>query len=247
MIKIFSFLKIKSRPLITSLCIGQFVLCSSVLAIAEQATQQNGIKPIAVTLSNNTIDIPSLSALGEKDDIASQVALADAYFKGTLVPRDEQKAYYWYQKAANLGSARAQFYMAYFSKTGKFFEQNYPAAFGWYLKSAEQGYVDAQYFVGYYYEKGRGIKQDFKRSFYWYARAANQGDGVSQYRLGYDYYKGVGTPKDIMKSYFWTLLAVKNDIGGALSLKQQIEKSLSPDDIQVAEQQANTWKPVAEK
>ena len=70
-------------------------------------------------------------ALSEKGD--------DYYIK-----KDYTNAVYWYQKAAELGYARAQTNLGYCYESGQGVQKDYTQAVYWYQKAAEQGNASAQ-------------------------------------------------------------------------------------------------------
>ena len=57
-------------------------------------------------------------------------------------------AFGWYQKAAEQGHAKAQYFCGYMLRQGEGVAQDQTAALGWLRKAAEQGDVGAQYFCG---------------------------------------------------------------------------------------------------
>src|SRR6202008_5000213 len=50
--------------------------------------------------------------------VAQEMELGAAYLAGRGVPRDEKKAAYWYEKAANAGDPGAQQQIGYFYQAG---------------------------------------------------------------------------------------------------------------------------------
>ena len=82
----------------------------------------------------------------------------------------------WYLKAAEQGSATAQFNLGVLYDTGKGIPQDYVEARKWYLKAAEQGEASAQNNLGLLYSEGHGIPQDYVTAYAWANIAAAQGN-----------------------------------------------------------------------
>ena len=67
------------------------------------------------------------------------------YEKGERIEKNLEKAFYWYEKAAESGFEEAQFTLAHLYENGKGIEKNLGRAFYWYQKAAENGNVKAEY------------------------------------------------------------------------------------------------------
>ncbi|MGN0205858.1 MAG: toll/interleukin-1 receptor domain-containing protein, partial [Muribaculaceae bacterium] len=78
-------------------------------------------------------------------DPAAQYSIGYNYAKGDFLPRDEVKAFEWYQKSARKGDSRAQFLLgdAYYYGSGTICD--YESAVKWYKKASEQGNAKALY------------------------------------------------------------------------------------------------------
>ena len=104
-----------------------------------------------------------------------QYILGKMYQQGKDVPPDNEKAAYWYLKAAEKGHAAAQFDIGVFYHRGIGVPEDSRKAVYWYTKSAEQSDADAQYNLGVMYECGVGVSKDRNKAKYWYTKAAEQG------------------------------------------------------------------------
>ena len=97
-----------------------------------------------------------------------------------------------YKKAAEKGSAYAQYRYGYFCENG-LGDVNKSAknAMDWYLKAAAMGNAQAQYAAGHLYEEGKGgIKQDIQAAGEMYRMAAERKHAPALYRLGCLYENG---------------------------------------------------------
>ena len=96
---------------------------------------------------------------------------------------DPEKAVYWYQKGADLGSARAQALLGHCYEEGMGVQQNYKTAFFWYQKSAEQGSDEGMMCFARCYDKGIGVTTDYEKAVYWYQKCAEKGDKHAQKKV----------------------------------------------------------------
>lgn len=102
----------------------------------------------------------------EEGDPGACYALGMRHEKGDGVARSLEKAFSWYRKAADAGSAEAQ------AK----FEKTYPKAFYRARLAVERGEPGAMYAMGRLYEQGDGVGRNPEIAFYWYRRVLEQGD-----------------------------------------------------------------------
>lgn len=83
--------------------------------------------------------------LGEAD---AQLVLADLYFMGHGVSKDETQTVAWYLKAAKQGRADAQYRLGTFYEQGRGVTRDEAQAITWYRKAAEQLYPSAEIAIG---------------------------------------------------------------------------------------------------
>src|SRR6266498_2609460 len=102
----------------------------------------------------------------------AQFNLAILYENGEGVEKNLEKAFEWYQKAADNGDIEAQFHLANSYYFGKGTEKNLEKAFYWYQKAAENGDINAQINLALSYQYGEGIEKNLERAFYWYQKVA---------------------------------------------------------------------------
>jgi len=105
----------------------------------------------------------------------AQAIVAWMYHIGKGRPKNLQKAYEWYLKAAKQDDPIAQNNLGVFYEQGLVVKQNYDDAAKWYRESAEWGYRYAQYNLGMLYYAGRGVNKDPEQAQYWLQIAALQG------------------------------------------------------------------------
>jgi TPR repeat protein len=134
-------------------------------------------------------------------DPAAQYEMGRMYSQGDWMPKDKQKAVYWYQKAAKQGSAEAQYNLGMMYYQGDGVTQDFQTAFKWFKKAAEQGHAKAQQNLAAMTQAGH-VQAD-ERSLAEIEKAAEQGEAEAQFNLGLMYYQGDGVTQDYQKAYEW--------------------------------------------
>jgi len=110
--------------------------------------------------------------LANHGDVRAQYALGRLYEKGKGVDRDFNKAYDWYQKAAQKNHPDSQYRVAVGLAMGVGIAKNEPEALSWLRKAANNNQKRAQKVLAQAYEEGRlGLKADPVQAKYWYDRA----------------------------------------------------------------------------
>jgi len=163
----------------------------------------NGSKARQYAEENNINCKPLVDTDVNQNDAEALYNLGINYEEGEGVPKDMEKAYYWYAKAAELGNAEAQNRLGMCYEEGEGVPKDLKKANYWYAKAAGQGYAIAQCNLGYNYDMGIGVPQDLVKANYWYAKAAEQGYAMAQCNLGYNYEMGIGVPRDFEKANYW--------------------------------------------
>lgn len=131
------------------------------------------------------------------------------------VPTTYGDAMRWYRKAAEEGSAKAQFFLGRMYETGQFRDHNPVLAARWYQKAAAQGHRLAQYRLGQMYLSGRGVKQAPDTAAEWFEKAGRQDLKEAQFNLGYLYDSGLGVKKSPQLAAEWYRKAAEQGVGKA--------------------------------
>jgi len=121
--------------------------------------------------------------------------------------------------------------------------QDYKEAAKWYRLSAEQGTAEAQFNLGLIYANGRGVPQDHKEAVKWYRLSTKQGTAEAQYNLGLMYAKGRGVPQDYVLTHMWFNIAGSNGMKDAIKNRAIVEKRMTQQQIEKAQEMARNWKP----
>ena len=110
---------------------------------------------------------PSTLVRAHLGGVDSQLVLAYSYGTGEGPERDEQKAAYWYGKAAEQGDARAQLALAARYDEGLGVPKDPEAATRWLRAAADQGDPEAQLALALRHAEGRGVAQDRVQAAMW--------------------------------------------------------------------------------
>ena len=173
--------------------------------------------------------------------VPSAVDAENAFRKG-----DYTRALRLARPLAEAGDALAQFILGvvYYD-----FIKDYIQAATWFRRAADQGNASAQLYLGLMSNDGHGMPQDHVTAAQWYRRAAEQGEVHAQHNLGVYYATGKLGPIDNVSAYMWFSLATASvpvtDPGYRLSvsIRNQAEKLMTPDQIAEAQRRATEWKP----
>lgn len=139
---------------------------------------------------------------------------------------------------AEQGNMDAQVYLGWMYSTEKGVRIDNVEAVKWYRLAAEQGSAIAQLNLGYLYQNGRGVLQDFDEAMKWFVIAAKQGDLSGQCALA-DFYSTVDSIQDnIIKSHMWYNIASANGDLNAGTIRNNIAKTMTPEDISQAQAMA---------
>lgn len=105
------------------------------------------------------------SALQENSK--AEMIMGEAYEKGIVLPKNQEKAFKWYLKAAKQDNVLAQKEVAkrYFDGNGV--NKDEKKSFEWNLKAAKQGDKEAAILVGNAYIQGRGVDKDEEQGKQW--------------------------------------------------------------------------------
>jgi TPR repeat protein len=135
-------------------------------------------------------------------------------------------------KAAEQGSAEAQYKLAKMYEDGDGVAKDAVKAVEWYRKAADQGNEKAQIFLGLMYHRGEGVTKDVAMAEEWYRKAAGQGDARSQFFIGLVYDNAAkNVTKDAVMAVEWYRKAAEqgyaeaqNLLGLAYSLGEGVAK-----------------------
>jgi len=121
--------------------------------------------------------------------------------------------------------------------------KDYKTAYKLFLPLAEQGNAKAQVLLGLMYVNGQGVPQDYKEAIKWNRLAAEQGYAQDQFNMGAWYEYGIGVDQDLLLAHMWYNLAGSNGHKDGPKYKNILEKKMTPQQIEKAQEMARNWKP----
>jgi TPR repeat protein len=173
----------------------------------------------------------------EQGDSEARSIMGLMYANGQGVAQDDREAMQWYRLVAEkiIAQEKARIY--------ELAKQNVPHALKILTDDAENGIAEAQNYLGTMYANGQGVFQDHKESAKWYRFAAEQGDFKAQYHLGVMHANGLGVPYDFVLAHMWYDLSALQGHGNATYQITSLEKRMSPQQIEQAQEMVRDWKP----
>lgn len=175
-------------------------------------------------------------------DPKAMFEIASRYADGRGVETDMAKAAEWYEHAAEIGLAPAQYRFGNFAEKGTGVERDLDKARKWYQLAAEQGNASAMHNLGVLYAMGADGVADNESAARWFLDAAERGVVDSQFNLGILSAKGVGVPKDLEESYKWFALVAKTGDEDAAAKRDEIAAAMTPEQLERAKGKAELWK-----
>ena len=195
----------KLIPITAGLLVSALVAVFVYLAVTGDKKSADPPDDTALTTGPPTVEniIQSLEKRAEAGESDAAFELGQMYWYGQDVIKDKEEAYRWFQRAAELEDAPAQYIIGM-----KSYEASaYYEAIGWFLKAAQLEHADAQYNLGRMYYDGIGTSKNHKVAAVWWTAAANQGRADAQVNIGHMYSIGEGVRKDHYKAVDWYLKA----------------------------------------
>ncbi len=149
------------------------------------------------------------------------------------------------RRAADLGYAPAEFYLARLYETGgDGIAKDSAQARHWTQKAALAGDPRAMHNLGLYEFQGKGGPANAADAVQWFHRAAELGLEDSQYNLARLYEEGLGVPQNTAEAYKWYLIAARNGDPQAKAGAARTRAGLSAAARTVAEQAAAQFRSV---
>jgi localization factor PodJL len=148
------------------------------------------------------------------------------------------------RKAANLGYAPAEFYLAKLYEDGQAgLRKDMNEARVWTERAAEAGDRKAMHNLALYYFEGSGGPKNMTTAADWFRKAADLGLVDSQYNLARLYEKGFGVSQNPAEAYKWYLIAARSGDADSRASAQQLKAQLSPQSQAAAERAAAGFRP----
>lgn len=199
-------------------------------AVDAAMSLPEAIGPTALRDAANAGDAKALYEIGTR--------YAEA--RGTTAA-DMKAAAQWYEKAAELGFAPAQYRIGNLYEKGNGVERDAARAKTWYQLAAAQGNASAMHNLAVLFAMGADGTVDNDSATRWFTSAAELGVKDSQFNLGILAAKGVGMAQNLEESYKWFALVAKQGDGDAATKRDEIAKALSPAQLKRAKETTELW------
>ena len=185
-----------------------------------------------------TSDARSFTALIECN---AELALSDALHPVQVEQQDDVETLQRLRRAAEDGSAAAQFNLGVMYASGDSVPQDEVEAVKWFCRAADQGIAAAQCRLGALYLVGDGVAQDDAEAVKWLRRAAEQDDEDAQSLLGGMYAEGRGVLQDLSSAYMWLSLSAAAGVQDAQRALDLVARQMTPQQIAEAKEVVCEW------
>lgn len=180
----------------------------------------------ALLLASNPVFAATDGSTPEELKPALQ-AFEDQDFERALAPL---------QKAAEKGSAQAQYRLGMMYRFAWGVEKDFVRARQYFEQAAAQENAEAQSELGKMHKDGRGTKRDPALAAQWFERAARNSQGIAQLNLARMYEKGQGVPKNLPLAWSWYSMAISNQYMDAMGRRNQLKGKMTEEQLAKAKQ-----------
>lgn len=185
----------------------------------------------------------ALRNAAEGGDARALYEIGLRYTDGRGVISDFAEAAKWYTLSAERGFAPAQYRLGNFSEKGLGMPRDAAKATQLYEQAAMQGNASAMHNLAVLYATGADGNADNDAAGRWFFKAAELGVKDSQFNLGILTAKGLGRSQNLEESYKWFSLAANSGDADAAEKRDQVAKSLKPEQLERAINLTKLWKP----
>jgi localization factor PodJL len=185
----------------------------------------------------------ALRNAAEGGDARALYEIGLRYTDGRGVASDYAEAAKWYALSAERGFAPAQYRRGNFHEKGLGMPRDAAKATKLYEQAAVQGNASAMHNLAVLYAMGPAGQVNNDDAAKWFFKAAELGIKDSQYNLGILTAKGLGRTQSLEESYKWFALAAEAGDADAAEKRDQVAKSLKPEQLERAVNLTKLWKP----
>ena len=178
---------------------------------------------------------------------AAMERIGDMYAQGgDDLPRSPADAIEWYRRsAAEDNSTPVQIASVQMKLASLLLQPGvdslYPEVHRLCEKAASQRYPAGLFCMGRLYEQGWDVPRDLSQAAKSYTEAAKEGFAPAILRLGQMYWRGEGVKQDSITAYAFVYLAASTDVTGAKKEKEDLEKELTPKEVEKGKARAIKW------
>ncbi|MBP6115743.1 MAG: sel1 repeat family protein [Neisseriaceae bacterium] len=158
------------------------------------------------------------------DNTQEQINMGIMYLRGRDVEANPEQAFYWMEKAAQNGSAEAEYYLSLFYEDGLGVnEPDLALAMKWLRQAADHDYAYASYELGLAYLAGKIGSVDAQQGALWLDKAAREGVVRAQRQLASLYEQGIGVAQNTDSAMYWYRQAGSRGDEGALKALRSLQ------------------------
>lgn len=184
-----------------------------------------------------------ITKAAQNDKVESQHLLAQFYYEGKRTEKNLTRSAAWFRRGAVLEHAPSQAALGQLYEAGEGVVQSHSKAYDWYSRAASNGDLDANARVALLYADGNLGKVDFKTALEWALNGAKRNSTFSQLIAAAIY---IDRPRpDLIEAHKWLNLASQSThpqlSEKAVSLRKQIEESMTRTQIVEAQNLATSW------
>jgi len=188
-----------------------------------------------------TIGGPALRAAALSGNPAAAYEVAMRFAEGRGVPRSNEEAAFWLERAAKSGLVPAQFRIGGFYEKGIGVKKNRVTARDFYLAAAAKGNGKAMHNLAVLYAEGVDGTPDYPNAAHWFREAADHGVTDSQYNLGILYARGTGVAQNYAESYKWFALVAMAGDQDAAKKAEEVASRLDRQSLAAAQLAVKTF------
>jgi len=215
------------------------------VAVVAAATDVTGTLPRPATPLGDklpaTIGGPALRAAALSGDAAAAYEVGTRFSDGHGVPRSNESAALWFERAAKQGLPPAQFRLGGLYEKGIGVKKDLTAARDLYLAAAGKGNGKAMHNLAVLFAEGVDGPADYTNAAHWFREAADHGVTDSQYNLGILYARGTGVAQNYAESYKWFALAAMAGDQDAAKKSEEVAAHLDQQSLAAARLAVKTW------
>ncbi len=181
------------------------------------------------TTSYRAAPTDQVQKAAEGGDGQAQLELGHRYYASRAM-KDNKKALYWFQKAADQHVGWGEYEAATMYENGEGTTADSQKARSLYAASAHDGVVRADADLGIMYMTGDGVAKDLDQAFTWFKAGADAGEPRAECGLGMLYRDGTGTAQDyVMARKLFRASAAQRFAPAAYALGDMIKQGLGGD------------------
>lgn len=216
------------------------------VASLNVATPEVNAQPALINVEGLNFAPAALLSAVQRGEPEALFEIGKRYTDGDGTKKDLEKAAQWYERAADLGFAPAQYIVGNFNEKGLGIDKNPEKARDWYEQAAKGGNVIAMHNLAVLHATPNALapEPNMAEAFKWFSKAADYGVRDSQVNAGIFYTKGFGTDVNLVEAYKWFSIAGEAGDKDASNKRGLIANAITPDDLEIAKALIKDWKPL---